>query len=100
VHIANTRLLHLLPALQVRDLHLASPRLQEKSAAPSESTAGQALLHQHDAGSSSELKTQETQHKQHAAAPKHAAGQPFEKRSLILSPAEIYAEIVHHGEMG
>jgi hypothetical protein len=52
------------------------------------------------AGSGNALKLQEQQqHGQHASAPpKHVAGQPFEKRSLVLSPAEIYAEIVHHGE--
>jgi hypothetical protein len=50
---------------------------------------------------SSDLKQQQQQQiGQHSPPAKHAAGQPFEKRSLILSPAEIYAEIVHHGELG
>jgi hypothetical protein len=43
---------------------------------------------------------QQQQPSQHPMPPsKHGAGQPFEKRSLILSPAEIYAEIVHHSKL-
>jgi hypothetical protein len=52
---------------------------------------------------SSDLKQQQQQQQQMSQHPmppsKHGSGQPFEKRSLILSPAEIYAEIVHHGKL-
>lgn len=68
-------------------------------AALSKLAAAQPAVLRHADSSSGLQQHEQQQHGSHAGPAKHVAGQPFEKRSLVLSPAEIYAEIVHHGEL-